>query len=100
MSEIAEEMRAYLTSVEQKDFCRNISETVAIAKMHVSIRYEAILRWDLQEQTRFKKWFGSVEGIGRGCVETPLMVAYIEPTRLNEVVVHEEIHRRRRPTAG
>jgi hypothetical protein len=28
------------------------------------------------------------------------MVAYIEPTRLNEVAVHEAIHRRRGPAAG
>ena len=41
-----------------------------------------------------------IGAVGRGCVETPLMVAYIEPTRLNEVVAHEAIHRRRGPSAG
>jgi hypothetical protein len=39
---------------------------------------------------RFK--FAAMAPSGRGCVETPLVVAYIEPTRLSEVAAHEAIH--------
>ena len=56
----------------------------------------------LTESTGFIEFggWGPMSGSGRGCVETPLMVAYIELTRLDKVVAHEAIHRRREPTAG
>jgi hypothetical protein len=59
MTEIANEMRNYLSESIQEKFCADISNIIGIARMHAGIRLGALERWDRQEQDRFFQWFGT-----------------------------------------
>lgn len=86
MSELAPEMKAYLSSEEQGGFCARIAASIDLARRQVFVRQMAIFAWSNQEQVRFKKWFGTTDDMAAARIQQGLicMKSILEKLRCDD----------------